>query len=423
MRVAFVSRRYFPAISGMSVYALNLLRELVAGGHDVVMVSQYRGDAAGSAVYGGGPPPDVPGVKVVGLESLGEQRVNAGEPADFEADLQAMIDSVLVEHESKPFDIVHAQYGYPNGLAALECGRRLGLPVVVSIQGGDGHWVGTCCDTHRRAMRAVLFSADALLIGSRSFAEEVRGHHGVPVERFTIVPGATDTARFSPRADRPAAALGMPPTLLFHGRVDFRKGVGELIAAFDTLTKTRDLRLTVSGIGPDVEAARQQVRERDLCSRVRFTGYTGYFEAADVYRAGDVFVSPTYSEGFSNTILEAMACGVPVVSTNAVGVVDCITHESNGLLVEPRDADGLAEALARILDDHALRARVTAQALADVRRLYSWDAVGRQIQDVYAHWKGRGPAPDGWLQAYDPRRETRETADLSCRFRPAPHLL
>ncbi len=62
MRICFVSRRFFPAISGMSVYAVNLLRELVRAGHDVTMISQYRGDAFGTKVYGGGPPPPVPGV-------------------------------------------------------------------------------------------------------------------------------------------------------------------------------------------------------------------------------------------------------------------------------------------------------------------------------------------------------------------------
>ena len=73
MRICFLSRRFFPAISGMSVYAANLLRELVQAGHDVTMISQYRGDAFGTAVYGGGPPPPVPGVRVIGLEQRGEQ--------------------------------------------------------------------------------------------------------------------------------------------------------------------------------------------------------------------------------------------------------------------------------------------------------------------------------------------------------------
>ena len=173
MRLCFLSRRYFPAISGMSVYALNLLRELVAAGHDVTMISQYRADAAGAGIYGGGPPPPVPGVKVIGLESTGEARTADGHPADFEGDTARLVDAVLAEHAQAPFELLHAQYGYPTGLAALEAGRRLKLPVVVSIQGGDGHWVGPCCSTHRDAMRAVLLHASAVLIGSASFAEEV----------------------------------------------------------------------------------------------------------------------------------------------------------------------------------------------------------------------------------------------------------
>ena len=73
MNILFCSRRFFPAISGMSVYATNLLRQLVAAGHDVTMVSQYRADPTGTRVYGGGPPPEVPGVTVIGRRSVGEE--------------------------------------------------------------------------------------------------------------------------------------------------------------------------------------------------------------------------------------------------------------------------------------------------------------------------------------------------------------
>jgi glycosyltransferase involved in cell wall biosynthesis len=423
MRICFISRRFFPAISGMSVYAANLLRELVAGGHDVVMISQYRNDPAGSAVYGGGPPPAVPGVKVIGLESLGEQEVGHNRPADFEADLSAMVEAALAEHAAKPFDLVHAQYGYPCGLAALEVSRRLGIPNVVSIQGGDGHWVGTCCTTHKQAMLAVLGHAGSLIIGSRSFAEEVRDHHGTPLDRFVIVPGATDTERFHPRPDRDIAELSDVPVLLYHGRVDRRKGVMELIDAFDQLRGAgRKLRLIVSGIGPDVEAVRSRVAELNLGDDVEMTGHADYFAAADVYRRGDIFVSPTYSEGFSNTILEAMASGLPIVSTNAVGVVDCLTDGSNALLVEPREVDGLAQAISRIVDDTPLRRRLAHQSLEEVRSLYSWHAIGRRIQEIYRDLQGTKP-DTGWTSLYDPAEVTRDTADLSCRFRASPHLL
>ena len=168
MRVCFVSRRFFPAISGMSVYALNLLRELVAAGHEVTMISQYRGDAFGRRVYGGGPPPEVPGVRVIGLEQLGEQ-----DGGDFERDVATMVAAVVAEHAVRPFDVLHAQYGYPCGWAVLEASRVTGLPNVVSIQGGDGHWVGSCCETHRLAMTRVLDHSNAVLIGCESFAQEL----------------------------------------------------------------------------------------------------------------------------------------------------------------------------------------------------------------------------------------------------------
>ena len=422
LRVCFISRRFFPAISGMSVYALNLVQELVACGHDVTMVSQYRNDPAGASVYGGGPPPDVVGATVVGRESLGEQRVNQGLPASFEQDVEDMVAAVEREHRKRPFDLIHAQYGYPCGLAALEASRRLGLPNVVSIQGGDGHWVGTCCKTHKQAMLAVLEHSGAVLIGSRSFAEEVQGHHGTQAQRFTIVPGATDTRRFHPRDEKALGALRSPPVLLYHGRVDARKGVMEMLEAFEHLVRGgRRLRLIVSGIGPDVETVRARVAERGLGARVELAGYSGYDVAPEVYRRGDLFVSPTYSEGFSNTLLEAMASGLPIVSTRAVGVVDCLEDERDALLVPPRDAAALTAALARMLDDPALRHRLARKALDEVRELYSWQAVGHQIQGVYQELAGT-PPDTRWTGVYKPDTTTDE-ADPSCRFRSAPHLL
>lgn len=424
MRVCFVSRRYFPAISGMSVYAKNLLGELVAAGDDVVMVSQYRADPQGAGVYGGGPPPEVPGVEVHALRSRGEEAANGGEGfADFERDHDEMVETILRAHAERPFDVIHAQYAYPTGLAALEASRRTGVPNVVSIQGGDGHWVGKCCETHRDAMQAVLRGAQRLLIGSRSFAREVEENHGVPASRFTIVPGATDVSRYHPREGRPVGEVDEPTTLLFHGRVDRRKGVFELIDAFASLcAEGRPLRLVISGIGPDLDGARARVAHLMLDDAVEITGYADYERAPEVYRRGDVFVTPTYSEGFSNTILEAMATGLPIVSCETVGVVDCLEHGRDALLVPVGNDWALAAAIGRLLDDPGLRRRLAETALDEVRRLYSWAAVGRLIRGVYADVAGETP-DDGWTRHYDPARHRADRADPTCRFRREPHLL
>ncbi len=419
MRICFFSRRYFPAISGMSVYAQNLLRELTAMGHEVVMISQYRGDAAGTRVYGGGPPPPVPGVRVFGLEALGEQEKPV---ANFERDIETMVATAVAEHGRKPFDLLHAQYGYPTGLAALETSKRLGLPNVVSIQGGDGHWVGvTCCETHREAMRTVLDHAGALLIGSRSFAEEVRGNHGTPPERFTIVPGAVETDWFYPREGYVAGKWidDAHPTLLYHGRVDRRKGALDFLDAFALLRKRRHpvaerARLVYSGIGPDSDAVRERVAGLGLGDAFTNLGYVNYPDVPAVYRRADVFVSPTYSEGFSNTILEAMSAGLPVVSCAVVGVVDCLRDEENGLLVSAGDVPALADALARMLDNEALRARLAERARRDVDEKYSWPVVARQIAGVYETLLGTRPDNNWTLSA---------PLAPAGKYRAEPHLL
>lgn len=401
MRICFVSRRYFPAISGMSIYAENLLRELVALGHDVTMISQYRGDAKGTAIYGGGPPPEVPGVRVIGLEQLGEQ-----DGGDFERDVDMMVRTIVAEHARAPFDILHAQYGYPTGWATLLASQKTGVPNLVSIQGGDGHWVGSCCETHRLAMVRVLDHAGALLIGGNSFAREVHDRLGTPLDRFTVVPGAVDTDRFTPAAAREPG----PIRLLYHGRVDRRKGVLDFLDALALLPDS-GWTATVSGIGPDLEPARERAAALGL--RPTFSGYADYAQVPDLYRQHDLFVSPTYAEGFSNTILEAMASGLPVLAGRSVGVVDCLRDGENGLLVEPGDVPAQAAALRRLIGDATLRERLAAAALAECRRTYSWTAVGRRIADIYAELAGTSPDL-GFSPGLPLTR---------CRFRAEPHLL
>ncbi len=407
MRICLVNRRFFPAISGMSVYALNLLHALVEAGHDVTMISQYRADAFGKGVYGGGPPPAVPGVRVIGLEQKGE-----AESGDFERDIDEMVEVIAAEHAKDPFDLLHAQYGYPTGWAALLASRRLGVPNVVSIQGGDGHWVGSCCEAHRLAMVRVLDHAGAVLIGCRSFAEEVSGRLGTPLSRFTIVPGAVDVARFRP--DPSPRDPSAPPVLLYHGRVDRRKGVLDMIEALSRLDAEKlPFRVVLSGIGPDLEETTRRLEATGLMRLTTLRGYVDYAQAPEAYKGADIFVSPTYAEGFSNTILEAMASGLATISCRAVGVVDCLRDGENGLLTDPGDIDALTRGLRRLISDLGLRQRLAATALAECRRVYSWPAVASQIIQVYADIVRR-PTDIGFdvLLPLDP-----------CRFRATPHLL
>ena len=407
LRICFLSRRYFPTVSGISVYADNLVRQMVALGHDITMLSQYYGGAT-AGVYGGGDPPGIPGATVVGFEAVNEQ-----DGGNFEGDIDVLVREIERRHDEQPFDLLHAQYGYPTGYAVLIAAQRLGLPSVVSIQGGDGHWVGECCGTHRDAMRAVCLHADSVIIGSSGFARQVAARLDVPEARFTVIPGAVDTGRFHPPAGHDPATLHDPVRLLYHGRVDARKGVLELLDAFEMLQADgRSLTLRVSGIGPDqaaVEARCAQIPNAEA------TGPADYAAAPDVYRDADLFLSPTHAEGFSNTILEAMATGLPIVSCDAVGVRDCLEHERDALLCEVSDVAGLADQPRRLLDDADLRTRLAGTALQRVRDLYAWPVIAGRIADLYAQLT---PERSASFTAA-PVREPRE----ACIYRDNPPLL
>ena len=271
-------------------------------------------------------------------------------------------------------------------------------------------------------MVRVLDHAGAVLIGCRSFADEVTARLGTAPSRFTIVPGAVDTTRFTPaNPPLPLAGEGRGEggrrdvvTLLYHGRVDARKGVLDMLDALAPLAaEGLPFRLLISGIGPTFDETAIRITALGLSGHATMTGYVDYADVPDVYRRADVFVSPTYAEGFSNTILEAMASGLAVVSCRSVGVVDCIRDNENGLLTEPGDILGLTAALRRVITDAALRHRLAQAGLDECRRVYAWGTVGRQIMDVYGGLLGTVPDCDWPL----------DLPITPCKFRAEPHLL
>jgi glycogen(starch) synthase len=158
----------------------------------------------------------------------------------------------------------------------------------------------------------------------------------------------------------------------------------------------------------------ERITQLGLDGHVEVLGAVPYQHAHEVYRRGEVFVSPTYAEGFSNTILEAMATGLPVVSTDVVGVRDCVRPDENGVLVPPADPPALAAGIRRVFDDATLRQRIVEQAHDDVHRLWSWPVVAGLITDVYERLVADEVKV---VEIPDP------PVDLSCRFRAAPHLL
>ncbi|KRW82222.1 hypothetical protein AQ621_11455 [Marinobacter sp. P4B1] len=416
MRVFFITRKFPPTLSGMSTYAFNMCRQMVARSVDLRVAVQYRPDHLGAQGYGDGPPISLPGAEVAGIP-----QINEIERGDFEADIDVLVATAIDAFARRPFDVVHAQYGYPCGVAAVLAARAVGVPAVVSMQGGDGHWFGTCCDQHAAVLEWLLASSSIVLFPTESFRARVEGRAGSPTQG-RVLPGAVDTALFRPNEEKRREwreRLGMKNNalgVLYHGRLDDRKGVRELIEGFAGLDDSVCHRavLAVAGAGPDADALFALAKECLAPGQYVWLGQLPYEDIPGFLAAGDIFCSPTYQEGFSNTLVEAAACGLPLVTTDTVGVRDVFRHEQNAYLVPVAKASAVTEALDRMLRDSAQRARLASDAQTFVKERYGWSSLVDSILSTYAY--ALPVSPD----CPDPPKKGRTSR---CRYRLNPLLL
>lgn len=376
---------------------MNLVRGLHDAGHDVTVLAQYWGSAVDN-FYRDGPPLQLTDGLVIGVQRFGEE--NGG---DFESDVRRLIGMITQLHRARRFDVLHAQFAYPPGLAVLEAGRRLKLPTVVTVQGGDGHWLGSCCGYHRAVMHVILTYAGEVVVGSESFAQQVRAANRLR-RQLCVVRGATDPSLFRPLPAQHRARLRRryqipreAQVVLYHGRLDRRKGIVDLVGAVARLKEeNRRIWFVLSGVGPDEKLLERLLARKRLTDQVRMLGYTPHHQARRVYALADVFCVPSYGEGFPNTILEAMACKIPVISTRVVGVRDVFGDTPAVRLVDARNPIGLAQALASVLNDKEYQ-RVAGEAGRKlVLERYRWHRVIGEYLRIYRRLMAESPSTGRW---------------------------
>lgn len=260
---------------------------------------------------------------------------------------------------------------------AIVVARLRGVPVVVNYRGGEAQ---AFLERSSNLVRPALEAAAAVVVPS-GFLVEVFHRHGVTA---TVVPNVVDLARFRPRAGAPDA-----PTILVARNLEPIYGNATAIAAFARVAvELPGARLVIAGTGPDEAALRRQVAQARLDASVEFTGRLDRDAMAMRYREASVVLNPSRVDNMPNSLLEAMASGVPIVSTNAGGVPHVVTHERTALLVAAGDEQAMADALLRVLRDPALAGRLVAAGLADVQR-YAWTSVRVTLGDVYDSVLGR----------------------------------
>jgi glycosyltransferase involved in cell wall biosynthesis len=303
-------------------------------------------------------------------------------------------------------DIVLGAFAYPDGWAAVALARAMGVPAVVKVHGSDINVLGR--GPLQSSVRWALQGADAVVAPSRALIERAI-ELGADSDNARTIPNGVDTALFRPAERVPAReALGLDVGarwIVFVGRLEPEKGVGELLEALTKLTESeRNVRLALVGEGRAAAEYQALVRERSL--PVVFAGPRPHAEIARWLAAADVLALPSWSEGTPNVVIEALACGRPVVATDVGGIPEVVQDPRLGILVPARDPSALASALGVVL-----RAPHDADVIAAAARLYSWpesaDRLYRVLQRTHQlalsrSGSGAGPKPRGWRDLVPP---------------------
>jgi glycosyltransferase involved in cell wall biosynthesis len=269
-------------------------------------------------------------------------------------------------------DIVLAPWAYPDGWAAVRLGHAAGIPVVIMIHGSDVRLVGQSGGRRKRTAEA-LSRADGVIAVSQDLADRAADLGADPAGIRVIIDGVNREA-FCP-GDRAAARarLGLRTDarhLLFVGSLDPIKGLDILVAACSRLPSSLgDWELHLVGEGGMRKQLAQQAASLGLSDRVRLHGPHPHADLPDWFRAADVFILPSRSEGTPNVLLEAAASGTPFVAS-AVGGIPDIAPLGRSILVPPEDADQLAEGIALALEkppaQPAIGPRDRRQAVAEM---------------------------------------------------------
>jgi glycosyltransferase involved in cell wall biosynthesis len=304
--------------------------------------------------------------------------------------LEAQFRSTLAVGREHGADVIHAHWAIPTGPAAVSAARRLGLPSVITMHGGDVYVnpeQGYDFPTRwyvRPALRWTLRKAGALT----AITEDCRQHAlraGAPTRSMHLVFNGTDLRRFSPG---PAGAVDprFGPSMIFACRQLFpRKGIRFLVeAAAQLKPRFPDLKVVVAGDGferPDLIALAERL---GIARDVTFLGWVPNSELPQYYRAAALSVIPSLEEGFGIPAAEAMGCETAVVASDAGGLPEVVEHGVTGLIVPRGDASALAGAIGELLADPARRQRMGHAGRERALRLFDWDRSAEQFEQIYA---------------------------------------
>ncbi|HEX6513814.1 MAG TPA: glycosyltransferase family 4 protein [Chloroflexota bacterium] len=388
MKVLMLSWEYPPnVVGGLGAHVAHLAPELASKGVPVhVVTPRLNGGETEEAAAG-----------------LAVSRVDGDKRAeDFVENTLAINDYIygraaaIVATQPGPW-LIHA-HDWLVGDAAIRLKQDYGLPLLATIHATEygrnqGIHTELQARVHQQEWRLVR-EADELIACSQFMANQIRDVFQAPASKIEVIPNGVDVQRlaesdFDREAFRSEYALDGEKIVLHVGRVVAEKGI---YVTMDAVPKTVEVepraRFIAVGIGPSLEDARWKASQAPWSERLLFTGFVSDEVRNRLYQVADVAIFPSIYEPFGIVALEAMAAGVPVVASNAGGLVEVVDPEETGVVVEAGSPDALAWGIAHVLEQPAESACRAERAYAKATTEFNWSVIADRTKERYERMLG-----------------------------------
>jgi len=392
MKICIFTETYYPVMGGGETQAQLLAEGLIANGHSVIVLTRKSDTSLKKQERYGD-------VCVHRLAPVG-----GGQLKKWGLLLSSLPMLIKLRHQ---YDLIFVSGYRIIGLTAVLAGKLLGKTVVLKAD-SQGEMSGDFFESglkkigvsHRSFLfrwflgfrNAVLKKADAFSAISPEIASEWTSS-GIPSEKIHLIPNAVDTKRFVPvepeQKNLLRKKLGLPQNAtiaIYTGRLVSYKGLPLLLKVWNDIRhKHESMLLTLAGTGGlDIHNC-----EEELCEYVKVNGlenhvqFTGAVQNVPEYlQASDLFVFPTENDAFPSSIVEAMACGLPVVTTPVGAIKTIVTDGETGMLIQPGNTEQLFQALDVMLSDHVMAYRLGRAACQSVQGKYSAEIVTKKYQSL-----------------------------------------
>ena len=275
------------------------------------------------------------------------------------------------------FDLIDAHYFYPDGVAAMMLGKYLSKPVVITARGTDLNLIPSYALPRRQIIWAAQH-AQGMITVCQALKDILVGM-GVPDSKVRTLRNGVDLERFHPTdRDQCRAELNVSGRVLLSvGHLISRKGHDLVIRAMPSLP---EFSLLVAGDGPERHRLEALAAELGVAGRVRFLGSVAPADMTRLYNAGDALILASSREGWANVLLEAMACGTPVVASNVWGTPEVVAAPAAGRLMHERSPEGVAQGVRALFD--SLPDRTDTRAYAED---FGWDPTTRGQIELFTN--------------------------------------